>query len=45
MKKLNIFNKVTPEHLKHYDSEIFHLDDEEGEEIDSFSLKKENEWL
>lgn len=42
MKKLNIFNKVTPEHLKHYDSEIFHLDDEEGEEIDGFCYTKVN---
>lgn len=37
MKKLGIFNRVTPEELKHYDSDIFHLDDEEGEEIDSLS--------
>jgi len=37
VKKLGMFNKITPESLKHYDSDIFHLDDEDGEEIDYIS--------
>lgn len=40
MKKFRFFNKLTPENLKHYDSEIFHLEDEEGEELDSLSQQE-----
>jgi len=34
MKRKFFGTKLTSEDLKHYDSEMFHLEDEEGEELD-----------